>query len=399
MNQVPEPSLNPSPSDYAQIRPRISGTPDEDSEDESSAGYDISQERPAEGLPKEAVIAQLAEAFKDNPEAIQQFLAQIQKNDAPEVEERRPARRADLATKGWRGVLARLGLPIRKGDAEQLADLIDHAHGVVGADLDRPLIIGVTSFKGGCGKTSTTVVLGRLLAQLRGQPILALDTDLYGTLLARGMDTARQEVSTQKGTAMLMAAALRENPQVDITKFVRDAGDGLFVVPGNELYKACRMTADDYRNVITALSQVYPIVLVDMSTVQEPDLFGEVLRSLHALVMVSPPNEDSVGFTYLTKTTLKQNAAEWLNQNRITLINHIASVESAVDTEEFAEGLKLNDLMDVAETPWDRHISGSSLVHLNSMSTDARNAFSLAAAALFDTIQRRDRTAESRINN
>lgn len=377
----------PSGSGFVTVRPRISGDPDDSLEE----GYDpAADDLRADGEKRD--LDRILKGLQDNPELLEQLLAKAKGEPAaePAAAEQSPAAtmtRGDLATQGWRGFLARLGLPVRKGAAERFGELIDHAAGVVRTEFDSPLLVGMTSFKGGSGKTSNIVGMGRVLADLRDEPVLVLDADLNGTLLPRA--TAATDEGAGGGTMHHLAAALRDSDAGAVAAHARDAGGGLYIVPGNDLYKSSTMTPDDYLDIVGALrhGHEFRIVLVDMSQVQGDPIFQTVLHSLDALVMVLPPDQDSSGFGYQTKRMLDSMGAHHLDKHRITLINHTVPGASAVDTGELAKGLKLRDQRDVAESPYDAHIAERSTIYLDELSAKMRNSYVLAAAALFDTFK------------
>ncbi|WP_311052539.1 MinD/ParA family ATP-binding protein [Rhodococcus qingshengii] len=291
--------------------------------------------------------------------------------------------RADLATAGWRAWFVKFGVPLRKGAGERHSDLMEWAHTVIRRELNGSVVIGVTSYRGSCGKTSMTVMLGRLLAEIRGENIVALDTDLYGTLMSRALGTNHE--SGSNGLTMSGLANHLQSTGVDVSRKTWDGGGGFSFVPGSRTHKANTVTAEEYRRVVEAVRGVNSIVLVDMAALNQTELYQAVLESLDGLVMMSPTSVDAVDTLYETQADLDRRHVAHLNQHRITILNNTTSTPTAVDIEEFARGLKHRDSQHVVDMPFDRHLSKSKAIDVGQLTTTTRTDLTLTLAALIDT--------------
>ena len=329
-------------------------------------------------------VASLRKILSDNPGLLDPPDAV---SPPPETDEDRSQSssslaRSDLATQGWRAWLVKLGIPMRKGAAERFAQTLDSACEVIRRELDGPVVIGVTSYRGSCGKTSSTVLLARLLAEIRGHDILALDTDLHGTLLTRSVGD--DHPARSQGTTMPDAAdRLRDG--IDVRDLARDGGDGYVFIPGSQTFRANALGVGGYQMIVAAARQVYPIILVDMAQLSDTELYSAVLGSLDGLVMLSPTAEDGVGYLYRTQSELQNRGVDILNGRRITALNNVSAVRSQLDTEEFARGLKHRDKRDVVEIPYDRHLAAGKQIEFSRISTTTKAALTLSLAALIDT--------------
>src|SRR5215218_8061835 len=93
---------------------------------------------------------------------------------------------ADVAGRGWRRLLAAVtrGRADPGPDGTELAGRERLAR--IRVPLDRPRRIAVTSLKGGVGKTTVTALLGLMLAEHRGDRVVAVDANPdAGTLADR----------------------------------------------------------------------------------------------------------------------------------------------------------------------------------------------------------------------
>ncbi|WP_128644926.1 hypothetical protein [Rhodococcus sp. BS-15] len=299
----------------------------------------------------------------------------------------------EVAKMGWRGWVARtFNMPIKKGKNEERQDLLNLARGIVNTQFEDSIVIGVTSFKGGCGKTPVTVLLGGIIAQIRNQPVLAIDADLHGTLLGRGTDPAQWKPDS--GHATLLASRLQSygSEQVDLEQYVHRGEGSLDVLSGNTFGKKSLLTREQYRAVLDKARQDYRIIIVDMSQVKEADLYDEVMKSLDALVMLTTPTETALVFQENMATFLRGHDVDAkLGLQRITMINHIYPKDNA-DIATLAEGLRLADRapddpdrrVEVCELPFDRHIAQNTQIHLDRIAQGTREELILAAGALFD---------------
>jgi MinD-like ATPase involved in chromosome partitioning or flagellar assembly len=303
-----------------------------------------------------------------------------------------------LAVRGWRGAINKMGFSLTKGHRELHKDALDHAQEAVRRPISGHVVIGFSSFKGGCGKSSTAVVLGKTIGALRGEAVLVVDGDVHGTLFARATGASNSGESADGIASMTsLAARLRAeadqqlpvSPAVALASYTQDAGPHLAVIPGSDLYKPSRLSAEDFRNTMAKIreSPRFPVILIDMSQVwYDSDLYGEILKSLDGLVLVSPPDEDSSGFAHQTTGMLARFGVETLAPRRITLVNHFVNINSGVDTEALAAGIRLSDRVVTAETPWDKHLAKPGLVDLDALNRKTREAFQLAAGLLMDTV-------------
>lgn len=311
--------------------------------------------------------------------------------------------RPDVAKTGLRGWFARtFNVAVRKSANEVRGDVLHYAREVINSPLDQPIVIGVTSFKGGCGKTPVTVLLGGIIAATRNEPVLAIDADLHGTLVGRGLDAL--QLKPNAGNATLLAARLHSYgpDQVNLADYTHRGEGSLHVLPGNVYGKKALLTREQYRSVLDKAREQYRIVIVDMSQVKETDLYDEVMKSLDALVMLTTPTESAVAFQENMATFLRGHEVESrLGLQRITMINHIYARDNA-DIAALAEGLRLADRapddperrVEVCELPFDKHIALNTQIHLDHIAKGTRDELVLAAGALFDAALNANPTKE-----
>jgi len=134
--------------------------------------------------------------------------------------------------------------------------------------LTRCATIAVVSPKGGVGKTTITVLLGSLLARVRRDRIVAVDTNPdYGSL-GRTLTPDHQVFVDDLGDVL-------EQPDLSVTALDRHLGravEGLMVLPApTDPTRMAQLNEDSYARVISRLQAMVGVLVLDCGTgLQEP---------------------------------------------------------------------------------------------------------------------------------
>ena len=134
--------------------------------------------------------------------------------------------------------------------------------------LTRCATIAIVSPKGGVGKTTLTVLLGSLLARVRRDRIVAVDTNPDFGSLGRTL-TPDHQVFVDDLSDVL------EQPDLSVTALDRHLGrafDGLMVLPApTDPSRMAQLNEDSYRRVIARLQTMVGVLVLDCGTgLQEP---------------------------------------------------------------------------------------------------------------------------------
>jgi MinD-like ATPase involved in chromosome partitioning or flagellar assembly len=134
--------------------------------------------------------------------------------------------------------------------------------------LARCATIAIVSPKGGVGKTTLTVLLGSLLARVRRDRIVAVDTNPDFGSLGRTLTPDHQVFVDDLGD-------LLEQPDLSVTALDRHLGrafEGLMVLPApTDPSRMALLNEESYRRVISRLQTMVGVLVLDCGTgLQEP---------------------------------------------------------------------------------------------------------------------------------
>jgi MinD-like ATPase involved in chromosome partitioning or flagellar assembly len=149
------------------------------------------------------------------------------------------------------------------------SDYLGRLDRAIGAPrLARCATIAVVSPKGGVGKTTLTVLLGSMLARLRRDRIVAVDTNPDFGSLGRTLTPDHQVFVDDLGDVL-------EQPDLSVTSLDRHLGravEGLMVLPApTDPARMARLDESSYLRVIQRLQTMVGVLVLDCGTgLQEP---------------------------------------------------------------------------------------------------------------------------------
>jgi len=199
---------------------------------------------------------------------------------------------------------------------------------IVSPRLSRCATIAVVSPKGGVGKTTTTALLGTLLALLRRDRVVAIDTNPdYGSLgrvLAPGQTICVDDVLEQLGDSRLSLTALDAQ--------LGRAPHGLMVLPApTDPSRMQKLDYPSYVEVIERLKDFVGIVVLDCGTGLQDAAARAAMATCDQLVLVTDSEPAAA--------SLVAEAAVLLGKARkpITLVvNKMPHSGSSLDLERFS---------------------------------------------------------------
>ncbi|WP_264956315.1 nucleotide-binding protein, partial [Mycobacterium kiyosense] len=247
--------------------------------------------------------------------------------------------------------------------------------------------IGMLGLKGGVGKTTTTVTLGTMLAQVRGDRILGLDADPgCGNLAERAGRTSPSSIAD-------LVADKNVSHYNDVRAHISVNSDNLEILPTAEYATAARgLSGEDLRLAVDTVSKFYNLVLADCG----PGLFDPVTRGVletaSAIVIVTNVSVDSARQAESALKWLRHNGYQDLLDRVVVVVNHVAVGETNVAEKQLVRQFQQLVRPDrVVLLPWDKHIATGSEIQLDQLDPDYKRRVLELAAALSDDFERAGR--------
>lgn len=300
------------------------------------------------------------------------------------------------ATKGIRGVLARVGVPVGPGAAEVAA--LERAAKRRGfestirqATWTRAVSVLIANPKGGTGKTPAALLLGGVIASIRGGSVAVV------------------EVSDDPGALAFRAEG---NPQLGIGELVRDtttitnAGQlGGYTAPQTSFAHVIgsigrreRLTGEAVVSVAAVIDEYYAIRVMDSGNQPTSSAFQGAVAVADALVVPVMNAGDSTIEAIRLLDELRAaggHAAELANQAIVVRLTDGRPENPAV-TEEVTRLLHNAGVAALYEIPYDRHIAERGQLTLAALAPATTEAFIAAAAAVVKSLQISARTANTK---
>ncbi|MFJ9951197.1 MinD/ParA family protein [Kitasatospora sp. NPDC091207] len=247
-------------------------------------------------------------------------------------------------TEQRRGVLDVLRTGERRG-REQLRLIRSPLHG--------SCRIAVISAKNGVGKTSVVLALGAMLAAERGEPVAAVDAGTDPNPLGRRIRSA-----APAGVAELAAALRGGGPAaVDPGPYLSPTPSGLAVLAGPSSPGAGRALDDaDYRAVLAALAERYPITLTDSGPGLGDGPTRGVLDLADQLVLATTPSVDGAGSAAATLDRLHAHGYGELAERSVIAISAVRGAGRPVNSADLRTYFG-SRCRGVVELPFDEHLA------------------------------------------
>jgi len=226
------------------------------------------------------------------------------------------------ARQGWRGALARRGIPLPPSEAE----MTDRSYrATVSQHWGTPRTIAVVNGKGGAGKTPTTICLAAVFARFGGTGVLAWDNNQ-----TRGTLGWRTEQGPHESTLLdllpqvprLLAA---DAQAVDLARFVHHQDRDHFDVLRSKSHLLAdeqRITPHDVDAIWRVATKYYRLIIMDSGNDESDPMWRRMIDHTDQLVTVTTTRADhaEAGALLLEALARRNEFSARLARNSVTII-------------------------------------------------------------------------------
>lgn len=272
--------------------------------------------------------------------------------------------------RGWRKLLYRL--TFHKLNLGLSPSEIAHAEMVetIRQPIRGDYKLGVVSLKGGVGKTTISVTLGSMFAQLRkGDRVVALDGNPdFGNLVSR---VPRQTNTTVKD----LLADEDLSRYGDVRHHTSQNIHGLEVVAGErDLAQSEAFSKSEYERVVAVLQRHYSLIFTDCGTGLINDAMAGVLETANTLILVSSVTVDGARAASANIEWLLIHGHQHLVKRAVVILNTNKQGKSSANIDQLKEHFSPH-VRAVHVIPFDEHLAEGGEVNLDLLQKKTRRAF------------------------
>ncbi|HET6257487.1 AAA family ATPase [Pseudonocardia sp.] len=285
--------------------------------------------------------------------------------------------RSDRPQRGWRGALYK----ITGGVVNPGVGAAERARQDQLRRIRRPLPgshqIAVSSLKGGVGKTTVSACLGLVLAENRGDRVIALDANPDAGTLADRLTT-----ETSVTVRNLLDNIHATHSLTDIARYTSLAGRLQVLASEQDPAMSEAFSRDEYEQVCEVLTRFYNIVITDSGTGLVHSAMEGTLALADSLVVVGAPTVDGASRASKTLDWLIAHGHATQVANAVVVLS-CDRMSKEVDLER-VRGHFAARCRAVVEIPHDPHLATGGRIELARLRPATHDAFLTLAALLAD---------------
>lgn len=292
-----------------------------------------------------------------------------------------------VAQRGARGVLAKLGMKVSPGAAEKAATEIAEQHRmhedtVRQATWTRAVSILVANPKGGVGKTPTALLLGGVLAAIRGGSVCIMEvSDDPGAL------TFRSEGAPIRGLGELVRDAATIRSAGQLAGYT--APQTSFAAVVGSIGSRQRLEGADVTAVATVIDDYFSIRVMDSGNQPSSSAFQAAVELTDILVVPTFDAGDAALEAAALLDTLREAGGKSaaIADTAIVLRLHDGRPENPQVIKRVDSILSSRGIEHVHTIPYDAHIAERGQLSLAKLAAATHRAITAAAADVVVTLQ------------
>jgi MinD-like ATPase involved in chromosome partitioning or flagellar assembly len=289
---------------------------------------------------------------------------------------------SQYAEQGWRGALARRGLPLHPSDGEMRERSY---RATIAQQWTGPRTVSVVNGKGGAGKTPTTICLAAAFARFGGPGVLAWDNNqTRGTLGWRTEQNAHQ--ATLLDLLPQIPRLLASNAgQADLANYVHHQSRDLYDVLRSKsvvLADEQRITPEDVDAIWRVAAKYYRLIIMDSGNDESDPMWRRMIDHTDQLVTVTTTRADhaEAGALLLEALFKRNQRSAFLAKNSVTIITQADPKASEESIRRIREGYSAL-CRDVLFIPYDPIMVEGALFY-DSLKPATQRAWLAAAASV-----------------
>ncbi|MEY9210675.1 MinD/ParA family protein [Thermobifida halotolerans] len=191
--------------------------------------------------------------------------------------------------------------------------------------------IAVLSMKGGVGKTTTAVGLGSVLAEERGDRVIAVDATPHGGALTDRLPAGLRTARTARDLVAHRETLRRYS---DVRGYTSQAPSRLEFLDSGTDPETHRVLSDgDYRHLARIIERFYSVCVTDCGTGMLHPAMSAILASVDQVVVVCPPSVDGARGASATLDWLEANGHAALARSCVAVISRTGG-NTGVDLDQ-----------------------------------------------------------------
>lgn len=240
-----------------------------------------------------------------------------------------------------------------------------------------PRRIALVGLKGGVGKTTLSVLLSGIYAQIRAEPVLLLDADpTFGSLLLRsGVAPAH--------SARDLAGRGDPGDLAILLPYLAESASGSFVLPtGLDPGESARFDEPTFVATMDVVHRYFSVTVIDCGAGLSGGLMQQLLSGVHTLVFATSPSIDGLTATYAGLNWIAERGFGALVANSFVAVTAVPRRGRQLDLDVAARRFEAvcRGLLTVPEDP---HLSTGTRIDQSALADPTRSAIlNLAAEAL-----------------
>jgi MinD-like ATPase involved in chromosome partitioning or flagellar assembly len=290
--------------------------------------------------------------------------------------------KSDRARKGWRGFIAKTGLPIPASTKERIEREETHA---VSQHWAGPRTIAIVNGKGGANKTPTTAMLAAVFARNGGSGVLAWDNNETRGTLGWRTEQGPHDATVQTllpNTEHLLSPAAQSS---DLSHFVHhQTGDKYDVLRSNPTMLATqqRISSDDFDSLHSVAAKYFRLIFIDSGNDESAERWLRMIDHTDQLVIATTVlgEHAEAGALLLEALSQRDEASARLASQAVVIVSQSEKAGAAADARKVAAGFEPLARQAVS-VPFDPAIHGGRLEYA-ALSPASRRAWLQAAAAV-----------------